>query len=42
MNMYQDPGNMLKWLKKELANLEMIGGQAILLSHVPNTEECSR
>jgi len=24
--MYQDPGNMLRWLKKELEDLEMIGG----------------
>ena len=33
---------MLKWLTKELADLELKDGKAILLGHVPNTEECTR
>jgi len=33
---------MLKWLEAELHALEKVGGQAIMLSHVPNIDECSR
>ena len=39
---FWDPGNILDWLDNELAELERIGGQAIMLSHVPNIEECTR
>lgn len=33
---------MLQWLEEELLALEKIGGQAIMLSHVPNIDECNR
>ena len=33
---------MLEWLENELNHLEKIGGMAIMLSHVPNIDECSR
>jgi sphingomyelin phosphodiesterase len=39
---FQDPGNMLQWLEKELAEVEKDGGNAIILSHVPNLGECTR
>lgn len=39
---FWDPGHMLEWLDKELAELEKIGGAAIMLSHVPNIDECNR
>ena len=42
MMQFEDPGNMLEWLESELIALEKIGGQAILLAHVPNIEECNR
>lgn len=37
---FQDPGNELKWLEESLEQIEAEGGQAILLSHVPNYAEC--
>lgn len=39
---FSDPGNMLQWLENELAELEKVGGAAIMLSHVPNINECNR
>lgn len=39
---YYDPGDMLSWLEKELYDLEKKGGAAIIISHVPNTDECNR
>ena len=39
---FQDPGNMLGWLENELSELEKVNGQAILLAHVPNIDECNR
>lgn len=39
---YTDPGNMLEWMEKELSDLEAIGGSAIVMSHVPNLDECLR
>lgn len=39
---YQDPGGMLLWLEQELGELERTGGRAIILSHIPNLEECNR
>ena len=40
--LHEDPGNMLAWFEKELQFLENGGGQAILISHVPNLDECNR
>jgi len=42
MSVFEDPGNMLSWLEKELTALEEVGGAAIMLSHVPNLDECNR
>jgi len=39
---FEDPGNMLHWLEDELAHVEETGGNAIIISHVPNLEECVR
>lgn len=39
---FEDPGNMLGWLEKELEAVEKVGGNAIILSHVPNLGECTR
>lgn len=39
---FEDPGGMLAWLEAELKALEEVGGAAILLSHVPNLDECNR
>jgi hypothetical protein len=39
---YTDPGNMLEWMEKELSDLEAIGGSAIVMSHVPNLDDCLR
>lgn len=39
---FTDPGNMLHWLEGELDALEKVGGQAIMLNHVPNIDECNR
>jgi len=39
---FQDPGNMLHWFEKQLERLEAEGSQAILVSHVPNKDECLR
>jgi hypothetical protein len=39
---FEDPGNMLSFLEKELTALEAVNGTAILLSHVPNLDECNR
>ena len=33
---------MLAWLQNELQHLENGGGQAIILAHVPNLDECNR
>lgn len=33
---------MLHWLQRELAELEQAGGAAIILSHIPNIDECNR
>jgi len=42
MTQFTDPGNMLNWLDKQLLALEEVGGQAIIISHVPNIDECLR
>jgi len=47
MNFYQmteskDPGNMLAWLEQELSDLERQGGSAIIMSYIPNIDECTR
>jgi hypothetical protein len=42
MMQYQDPGGMLLWLEQELGELERTGGAAIILSHIPNLQECNR
>lgn len=42
MMQYQDPGGMLLWLEQELGELERKGGGAIILSHIPNLQECNR
>jgi hypothetical protein len=39
---FSDPGGMLGWLEDELLALEKMGGQAIILAHVPNLNECNR
>jgi len=39
---FTDPGNMLRWLEKELETLQSVNGSAIILSHVPNLDECNR
>lgn len=33
---------MLLWLEQELAELERKEGGAIILSHIPNLDECNR
>lgn len=38
----KDPGNMIAWLEQELDALEKVGGQAIMIAHVPNGKECNR
>lgn len=42
MSQFYDPGHMLEWLESELAALEAINGNAIIFSHVPNIDECTR
>jgi hypothetical protein len=42
MIQYSDPGNMLEWMTHELNELEKTNGTAIILSHVPNLDECNR
>ena len=42
MAQFYDPGHMLEWLENELDQLEKTGGHAIMLSHVPNIDECTR
>ena len=42
LNQFQDPAGMLDWLQSELHALEMKGGAAIILSHIPNIDECNR
>jgi len=42
MVQYEDPGNMLGWLAQQLDDLEKVNGTAIILSHVPNQDECNR
>lgn len=42
MAQFYDPGEMLEWLEDVLADLERVGGAAILLMHVPNIDECTR
>jgi hypothetical protein len=42
MTTFEDPGGMLGWLEKQLSWLEENDGVAILLSHVPNLDECNR
>jgi hypothetical protein len=39
---FNDPGDMLGWLQSELKDLEDVNGTAIILSHVPNLDECTR
>ena len=39
---FEDPGNQLAWLHDELLAIEKANGTAIILSHVPNLEECNR
>jgi len=39
---FKDPGDIFKWLESELLELEKVGGAAIMLSHVPNVDECNR
>lgn len=39
---FRDPGNVMQWLENELSGLEKVGGAAIMLSHVPNIDECNR
>ena len=39
---FEDPGNMLGWLHDELKEIEANNGTAIILSHVPNIDECNR
>lgn len=40
--MFSDPGNMLAWLQGVLQDLIDNDGQAIILAHVPNIDECTR
>ena len=39
MNRY-DPGNQITWLENELKELEKVGGQAIMISHIPPGDDC--
>ena len=39
---FTDAGNMLQWFEDELKQMEKNGEQAIVLSHVPNGDECLR
>jgi len=39
---WEDPGKSLQWLESELSELEKVGGAAIILTHVPNIDECVR
>lgn len=39
--MYEDPGNQLEWLEKELTEIEKHNGTAILISHIPVSNECN-
>ena len=42
LNQFQDPAGMLDWLQSELHSLEKKKGGAIILSHIPNIDECNR
>ena len=42
MTTFEDPGGMLEWLEVQLNDLEKVNGTAIILSHVPNIDECNR
>lgn len=42
LTQFTDPGNMLKWLEDELDSIERANGTAIILTHVPNNDECGR
>jgi hypothetical protein len=35
-----DPGNEISWLESELSGLEAIGGQAIIITHIPLNDDC--
>lgn len=35
-----DPGDQLEWLINELDSLEKINGKALIISHIPNLEDC--
>jgi sphingomyelin phosphodiesterase len=39
---FQDPGHMLDWLQKQLHDLEKVNGSAIIVTHLPNIDECLR
>lgn len=41
MEVASDPGNMLGWLEQELTDIEASNGTAIIMSHVPNLDECN-
>ena len=36
----KDPGNQLEWLENILSDLEKVEGKAIIMSHIPNQNEC--
>ena len=38
----QDPGDMMRWLETELHALELEGGSAIIMSYIPNIDQCTR
>jgi hypothetical protein len=42
MIQFHDPGDMLGWLQKELLEIENSNGTAIIVTHVPNLDECNR
>jgi transposase len=39
---FQDPGNIIAWLEKELAKVEKEGGAVIMMSHMGNIDQCER
>lgn len=42
ITVFEDPGNMLQWFEDELKAIEKDNGTAIIMSHVPNLNECNR
>lgn len=41
VTVFRDPGNMLQWFEKTLLEIEANNATAIIMSHVPNLEECN-